>query len=159
MQKNCPPRKFNEALMLARQLAHRTDLSFDTPYATTARTKRALIGCAVAVSASMVAGCGLFGQTKSAPVAPETVAAVAPTPPKPTALTADADAMLKAAEQSVVEARIKRSLWTAATEQLAKAKAAAKVFDSEATTKHAREVIALCELSNKQINDAPVAWQ
>jgi hypothetical protein len=145
--------------MSVSQLARRTDLSVDTPYATTARTMRALIGCCVVTGLSMISGCGLFGQTKTVPVAPEIVAAVAPTPPKPTALTVDAGAMLKAAEQSVVEARVKRSVWTAATEQLAKAKAAAKVFDSEATTKHAREVIALCELSNKQINDAPVAWQ
>jgi hypothetical protein len=145
--------------MLVRQLAQRTDLSLDTQCATTARVVRALIGCCVVMGLSMVAGCGFFGQTKSVPAAPETAAIATPTPPKPTALTADAEAMLKAAEQSVVEARIKRSLWTAAAEQLAKAKAAAKIFDSEATTKHAREVIALCELSNKQINDAPVTWQ
>jgi hypothetical protein len=144
---------------LALQLTHRNELSFDTQCATTARSVRALIGCFVVTGLSMVSGCGFFGQTKSVPAAPETAVVATPTPPKPTALTADAEAMLKGAEQSVVEARVKRSLWTAAAEQLAKAKAAAKIFDSEATTKHAREVIALCELSNKQINDAPVAWQ
>lgn len=78
--------------------------------------------------------------------------------PKPTALTEEADAALKAAGQSVIEARIKRSLWTAAVEELKKAQVAAKNFDSVATLAHAREVIALCGLSIAQLSSAPVKW-
>lgn len=77
---------------------------------------------------------------------------------RPTALTADADSALKAAEQSVIEARVKRSLWTAAVEHLNKARAAAQVFDSTATLEHAKEAVALCALSIQQTKLPPVKW-
>lgn len=79
-------------------------------------------------------------------------------PPKPVALSDDADAALKTAEQSVTEARIKRALWTAAVVELERARSAAKQFDSAATIKHAREVVALCGLSIAQLSAAPVKW-
>ena len=78
--------------------------------------------------------------------------------PKPTALTDEADKILKAAEQNVTEARIKRALWTAAVEELKLAQEAAKNFDSVATLAHAREVIALCGHSIAQLSSAPVKW-
>ena len=78
--------------------------------------------------------------------------------PKPTALTDEAEAVLKAAEQSVVEARIKRALWSAAVEELTRAQAAAKTFDSASTILHARKVVALCDLSIAQLSKAPVKW-
>lgn len=98
----------------------------------------------------------MFDSQKTAP-APIVVAPTAP-PPVPTSLSAEADSTLKAAEQSVIEARVKRVLWSAAVEQLQQAKAAAKIFDSDATLKHAKEVIALCEISSKQAQLAPIAW-
>jgi Tfp pilus assembly protein PilN len=79
-------------------------------------------------------------------------------PAKPTALTEEAEAALKAAEQSVIDARNKRALWTAAVEHLAKAREAAKNFDSGATLSHARETIALCALSLQQLSAPPVKW-
>jgi hypothetical protein len=112
---------------------------------------------------SVLSGCAWLGQTKAIAPKPEVIVNAAPAPlalpSKPSAITSDAEAVLKAAEQSVVEARVRRTLWTAASEHLEKAKAAAKKFDSEATIKHAREVIALCELSNQQPSDVPVSWQ
>ena len=102
-------------------------------------------------------GCAsMFDSQKSAP-APIVAAPIAP-PPAPTSLNAEATNTLKAAEQSVIEARVKRVLWSAAAMQLIEARKAAKVFDSEATLKHAKEVIALCELSSKQAQIAPVVW-
>ena len=98
----------------------------------------------------------MFDSQKSA-LAPIVVAPIAP-PPAPTSLNAEATNTLKAAEQSVIEARVKRVLWSAAAMQLVEARKAAKVFDSEATLKHAKEVIALCELSSKQAQIAPVVW-
>ena len=85
-------------------------------------------------------------------VVPATVA------PTPIALSAEADTALQAAEQSVIEARVKRALWTAAVEELKRARAAAKEFDSMATMRHARESIALCELSIAQLSKPPVKW-
>ena len=85
-------------------------------------------------------------------VAPEVVI------PKPIALSAEADAALQAAEQSVVEARVKRALWAAAIEELKRARAAAQELDSIATMRHARESIALCELSIAQLSKPPVKW-
>jgi hypothetical protein len=108
--------------------------------------------------------CALAGLLSSCAVreavnVPAPVAAVAPAPPpKPTALTAEAAAALLAAEQSVTEARIKRSLWTKAVQHLEQARAAAKIFDSEATLMHAKETIALCELSVAQLKSPPVRW-
>lgn len=94
---------------------------------------------------------------QEAPKAPVVVAPEAP-PPKPVALTEEADSVLKAAEQSVTEARIKRALWTAAVVELERARTAARTFDSAATITHAREVIALCGLSIAQLSSAPVKW-
>ena len=78
--------------------------------------------------------------------------------PKPITLSAEADAALQAAEQSAIDARVKRALWTAAIEELKRAKAAAQEFDSIATMRHARESIALCELSIAQLSKPPVKW-
>lgn len=75
-----------------------------------------------------------------------------------TALSTEADSALKAAEQNVIEARIQRSLWIAAVEELEKARAAAKAFDNEATLTHAREVILLCTLSSQQKQAPSVSW-
>ena len=77
---------------------------------------------------------------------------------KPTVVNEEADAALKVAELSVNEARIKRALWTAAVEQLALARAAAKAIDNAATIRHARETIALCNLSIAQLSKPPVDW-
>lgn len=109
------------------------------------------------ISIISLSGCvSLFDsqKTETAPIA------VAPFIPAaaPIALSSDAENALKAAEQSVIESRIKRVLWRAAIEQLAQARNAAKIFDSDATLKHAREVIALCTLSSTQAQSAPLAW-
>jgi hypothetical protein len=110
---------------------------------------------AVCIGLSVV-GCPTT-KKEVAPPEPIVVAPPAP-PPKPTSLTAEAEGALKAAEQSVVEARVKRVLWTSAIAQLTFARNAAKVFDSEATLKHAREVVALCQLSTQQAASTPVTW-
>lgn len=102
--------------------------------------------------AVLVGGCAVQEAPKMPVVVPVTLA------PKPVALTAEADAALKAAEQSVTEARIKRALWIAAVEELKRAQAAAKDFDSVATLAHASETIALCSLSVAQLSKAPVKW-
>ncbi len=107
-----------------------------------------------ALLAMFLNGCVVTESQKT----PVVVAAPAPTPTKLSALTAEADTILKAAEQSVIEARIKRALWTAAVAELERARSAAKVFDSVATSRHAREVIALCGLSVAQLSAAPVSW-
>ncbi len=102
-----------------------------------------------------IGGCAISDSLRVQPAAP----AMAATPiVKPTALTPEAEATLQAAEQSVIEARIKRSLWTAAVEQLKKARTAAQAFDSAATLEHAKEVVALCSLSIKQLELPPVKW-
>jgi len=101
-----------------------------------------------------VGGCVAPEPPQAEPVAPVVFVPVA----RPVELTAEADAALKAAEQSVIEARVKRALWTAAVEQLNKARAAALVFDSAATLEHAKEVVALCALSIKQTALPPVKW-
>ena len=93
------------------------------------------------------------------PATAEAVTAPAPVAKVPiNALNAEADSALKAAEQSVVEARIQRALWIAAVDELAKARAAAKIFDNEATLKHARETISLCNLSLQQKQAPPIIW-
>ena len=102
--------------------------------------------------AAFVSGCAVQETPRIPAAVPVTLA------PKPVALTAEADAALKAAEQSVTEARIKRALWTAAIEELKRAQAAAKDFDSVATLAHASETIALCGLSVAQLSKAPVKW-
>lgn len=112
----------------------------------------------LACSALIVAGCTTYKEAPKAPPAPVVVVAPPAPPPKPTSLTVEAEGALKAAEQSIVEARVKRALWTAAIEQLTLARSAAKVFDSEATLKHAREVVALCQLSAQQKANQPVLW-
>jgi hypothetical protein len=102
----------------------------------------------------IVGGCVAPEPPKAGAVAPAAVSPVA----NPTALTAEADSALKAAEQSVIEARVKRALWTAAVEHLNKARAAAQVFNSTGTLEHAKEVVLLCELSIKQTALPPVKW-
>lgn len=106
------------------------------------------VGIAVGLS-----GCA----TTPPPLAAPTVVAE-PVSVKPAALSVDADNALKAAEQTVIETRVRRALWTAATDQLNRARAAAKIFDSDLTLKHAREVIALCQLSLQQKQSPPVTW-
>ena len=108
----------------------------------------------VALFSMLLSGCVVTESQKT----PIVVVVPEPPPPKPSALTVEADTILKAAEQSVIEARIKRALWTAAVAELERARAAAKVFDSVATSRHAREVIALCGLSVAQLSAAPVSW-
>jgi murein lipoprotein len=103
----------------------------------------------------MLAGCVMPATVHVAPV----VETTPPVPAKPTALTGEAQSALMAAEVAVVEARNNRSLWTAALDQLALARQAAAVFDSDATLQHAREVVALCELSAKQRSAPLVKWQ
>ena len=103
-----------------------------------------------------LSGCAsIFESQKPAPVP---VALIPAAPLAPKSLNAEAAGTLKAAEQSVIEARVKRVLWSAAIEQLVEARKAAKVFDSDATLRHAKEVIALCELSSKQAQLPPVVW-
>ena len=94
--------------------------------------------------------------TAPAPVAVAPVATPIIAPAKPTVLTTEADNALKAAEQTIIETRVRRALWSAATEQLDRARAAAKTFDSDLTLKHAREAIALCQLSLQQKQSPPV---
>ena len=110
------------------------------------------------VFAAMLVAGGLCGCAVSEP--PKIPVAITPAvlPQKPIALTDEADAALKAAEQSVTEARIKRALWTAAVVELERARAAAKEFDSVATLGHAREAIALCGLAITQLAEPPVTW-
>ena len=109
---------------------------------------------AAALCVALLGGCAAPEVTKT-PVA----VIAAPTPPTPIALTDAAESSLKAAEQSVIEARVRRALWTAAVEELDRARTAARGFDSNATVRHAREVIALCDLSIAQLSKAPVKWQ
>ena len=107
-------------------------------------------------TASMMA---LYGcVTAPAPVVIAPVVASIVVPAKPSMLTLEADNALKAAEQTIIETRVRRALWTAATEQLDRARAAAKTFDSDLTIKHAREAIALCQLSLQQKQLPPVTW-
>ena len=109
---------------------------------------------AVTFCVVLVGGCAV-------PEATKIPAAVIPVPalPAPIALTEEAETTLKAAEQSVIEARVKRTLWTAAVVELDRARTAAKKFDSNATVRHAREVIALCDLSIAQLSKVPVKLQ
>ena len=109
---------------------------------------------AVALCVVLVGGCAVPEATKI----PAAVIAV-PALPAPIALTEEAETTLKAAEQSVIEARVKRTLWTAAVVELDRARTAAKRFDSNTTVRHAREVIALCDLSIAQLSKAPVKLQ
>ena len=103
--------------------------------------------------AALATGCAVQEAPKlTVTTVPETIVQ------KPVALSAEADSALQAAEQGVIEARIKRALWTAAVEELSRARFAAKEFDSAATLRHAREVIVLCELSIAQLSKAPVKW-
>lgn len=108
------------------------------------------IGIAIGIGMAALCGCA----TAPAPVA------VAPTVRLATAsaLTVEADNALKAAEQTIIETRVQRAVWTAATEQLDHARAAAKTFNSDLTLKHAREAIALCQLSLQQKQSPPVVW-
>ncbi|MEP7154270.1 MAG: hypothetical protein ABI905_00750 [Betaproteobacteria bacterium] len=120
-----------------------------SPNVRKARIAAVTVGWLVLISA-----CTAPELPKPEPVAPVVVVP----PPKPTSLTEEADSALKAAEQSVIEARAKRSVWTAAVEHLDKARAAAKNFDSKGTLEHAKEVVALCTLSIQQTLLPPVKW-
>ncbi|MBL8511964.1 MAG: hypothetical protein JNM52_09995 [Betaproteobacteria bacterium] len=103
--------------------------------------------------------CGCASPPPAAPEAPATVIQPPPAPmPMPTSLTEEASALLLVAEQTVTEARIKRSLWTAAEATLELARASARRFDSVATLRHARNVIELCTLSEAQRTATPVKW-
>ena len=109
--------------------------------------------------AALVAGLLNACAVSEAPKQQIPVAIIPVTPlAKPTVVNDEADAALKVAELSVNEARIKRALWTAAVEQLALARAAAKVIDNATTIRHARETIALCNLSIAQLSKPPVDW-
>ena len=107
-----------------------------------------------AICVVLLGGCAAPEVTKI----PAAVIAI-PMPQTPIALTEAAESSLNAAEQSVIEARVKRALWTAAVEELDRARTAARAFDSNATLRHAREVIALCDLSIAQLSKAPVKLQ
>lgn len=107
----------------------------------------------VGVLLSLAGGCAM----QQAPVIVPPAPVIAPVA-APSELTAEAAAALQAAEQSVIEARVRRALWTTAVDELAKARAAARVFDSTATLTHAREAVTLCELSIKQTSAPPVTW-
>ena len=115
--------------------------------------KRGALHAALLISSLVLASCVAPQAPKTEP-APVVVAPVA----KPTELTPEAEAALKSAEQSVIEARAKKSVWTAAVEHLNQARAAAKQFDSQATLDHAKEVVALCKLSIQQTLAPPVKW-
>lgn len=104
----------------------------------------------------ILGACGLPACSWLAQPVPVPIAA--PVPPRPTVLTEEAETALRAAEQSVSDARARRILWTTAVMQLELARAAAREFDSEATLRHAREAIALCELSVQQLSAPPVKW-
>lgn len=104
-------------------------------------------------AASLVTGCATAPPPSAVATPVVTVA-----PAVPAVLSAEADAALKAAELSVNEARLKRALWTAAVKQLGLARDAARVFDSATTLSHAREAIALCNLSLQQLSAPPVKW-
>ena len=117
-------------------------------------TNKTLGAVVTSTMASMFAGCLMMQQAPTTEIKSVEVTA----PAKPTALTEEADAAIKAAEQSVIEARAKRALWTAAVEHLAKAREAAKIFDSGATLLHSKEVLALCALSLRQLSAPPVKW-
>lgn len=100
------------------------------------------------------AGCALTPPPSPPARAPVVVAP----PPPPTALTAEAEAALNAAERNVAEARDKRILWSSAMAQLDLARSAAKSFDSATTLARAKEVSALCELAARQTSAPPVKW-
>ena len=106
----------------------------------------------------ITAAVGISGCATSPPPLSTLIVIAEPVSVKPTVLSVDADNALKAAEQTVIETRVRRALWTAATDQLNRARAAAKILDSDLTLKHAREVIALCQLSLQQKQSPPVTW-
>ena len=109
------------------------------------------------ISMICLGGCALVFEPKKA--TPDAVAIAAPASlVPPISLSPEAESALKAAEQSVIEEKIKRTLWSAAVEQLAEAKRAAKSFDSESTLKYTKETIALCELSKQQVQSPAVTW-
>ena len=118
----------------------------------------------VTQTALMMASSGImvFGLSGciTAPVPPASLPAVIaqPAPAKSSTLSIEADNALKAAEQTVIETRVRRALWTAATEHLESARVAARLLNSDLTLKHAREVIALCQQSLQQKQSPPVTW-
>ena len=117
------------------------------------------IQAALMMASSSIVVFGLSGCI-TAPVPPESLPAVIaqPAPAKPSTLSIEADNALKAAEQTVIETRVRRALWTAATEHLESARVAARSLNSDLTLKHAREAIALCQLGLQQKQSPPVIW-
>ncbi len=117
-----------------------------------------------AQAALMMASSGIMVFSLSgcitAPVPPASLPAVIaqPAPAMPSTLSIEADNALKAAEQTVIETRVRRALWTAATEHLESARVAARSLNSDLTLKHAREAIALCQLGLQQKQSPPVIW-
>jgi len=109
-------------------------------------------------SAWLIAACVAAGCATAPPPSAVATPVVPVATAVPVALSAEADAALKAAELSVSEARLKRALWTAAVKQLSLARDAARTFDSATTLSHAREAIALCNLSLQQLSAPPVKW-
>ncbi len=101
-----------------------------------------------------IAGCATKTVAPAAPVAVSSPAL----PPAPTALSEDAKAALVAAEQSIVNAEVTRTLWVSAKEKIIMARLAAKQFDSSRTLALARDVVALCERSTAQAKSPPVTW-
>lgn len=91
------------------------------------------------------------------PVAVVPVVAIS-LPQRPTMLTAEAEAALTLAEQSMIEARVKRTMWSAAWEALQQARASAKIFDSEATLRYAKSATEFCNLGLKQVESPAVNW-
>lgn len=110
------------------------------------------------LAAALVIACLAAGCVSAPPPSVTTTPTVTVAPPAQTVLSVEADAALKAAELSISEARLKRALWTAAVKHLGLARDAARVFDSAATLEHAREAIALCNLSVQQLSAPPVKW-
>ena len=129
----------------------------DAALETVARLSHDWFGSVVAMLL-IAAAVGISGCATPPPPLSAPIVVAEPVSAKPTALSVDADNALKAAEQTVIETRVRRALWTAATDQLNRARAAAKILDSDLTLKHAREVIALCQLSLQQKQSPPVTW-
>ena len=120
------------------------------------KNKLSRIVVVIPIAIGIVALCGCITAPAPMVVAPTVVPMVAPA--TASTLTVEADNVLKAAEQTIIETRVRRAVWTAATEQLDRARAAAKIFNSDLTLKHAREAIALCQRSLQQKQSPPVIW-
>lgn len=112
----------------------------------------AWIGAAFGV---LLSGCAV---TEAPLPTPAPVVATPVIPPAPVVLSDAAKTALAAAESSVVDARAKRALWTAAVRELNSARAAAAALNSIKTIQHADEAVILCKLSIEQLKAPPVTW-